>query len=271
MYQITKFGIYTLPNYDTITDIGPGDTRVRIHDLPEGGGYDEQGVYDHATPGAQIITKSCTAQYDSELDMLTAMRDIRYLSGVQETLVRKVIATGDEEWCKARCKKIDMIRKSGDKYMLSMTFHFVKLSPVWYGDSHLESYALNANSSTQIVVPNHGNAPVDNALITIDPLDRTINSITIRHNATPSGSTFDELIYTGTLAPGQQLEIDCAAYTVKKGGVDDYQNFQLGPLHREVPWFRLWGTAFNYVTVILASTGGSLSPAITFSYSEGLK
>ena len=133
MYQLTKFAGITLPNYDTVSDIGPGETRTRVHDLPEGGAYDDQGTIEHATTGAQLITKACTAHYDTEADLLSNMEIIREYSGVRNILTRQALSGGTEHWTYARLKKIDMTRKSGDKFSLDMTFHFLKLSPVWYG------------------------------------------------------------------------------------------------------------------------------------------
>jgi hypothetical protein len=271
MYQLTQFGIYTLPNYDTVSDIGSGDTRMRLHDLPEGGAYDDQSAIEHATAGAQLITKACTAYYESESDMLTNMRLLREYAGVQQTLYRTALATGDIEWCKARCKKIDMVRKSGNKFTLDMTFHFLRLSPVWYGDAHAEQRDLTGGGVTNdLIFANNGNAYIDNAIITITAGTGTITQVIARHT-TVGGTIYNDLVWNGSLSTAQVLEIDCGAFTVKKNGVDDYANFSLGAGHREVPWFRLWAEANNYVKVILTGGTGTEPATIDLDYYDGWK
>ncbi len=213
-YQITKFGSVTLPIYSGDNDLNFGQIQERFVDLPGGGSFDAWGSERAAIQrnpnqrGGEIVAAS-------PADFRTQFNTLRALIGVRDKLWREW-DDGTLEWTYARLVAGGASRQSGNILDLAVDLSFVQVSPSWYGDTASSTTTDLVSSPQTIVESNGGNADVANAIITITApgtLSTPITSITIAISAISS------FTWSGSLAAGDVLVIDCGAWSIKKNGV----------------------------------------------------
>jgi hypothetical protein len=172
-------------------------------------------------------------------------------------------ADGAERWAWARLLIVTPQATAADRGSVAFALSF-RVDSGWYGAAHgvdVEGATLLTVSPSTISVYNIGNAPVDNAVITIMAAAVPITCLRI-------GITgICEFEFSGTIAANTALIIDCGACTVLNNGVDAYQYFQRTANMRVEPWLRL---APGTNSVIVARTGGTNGQdEITFGYADG--
>lgn len=114
--------------------------------------------------------------------------------------------------------------------------------------------SLTANATTSVAVSTVGEEEVRDARLTIT----ATSVITIVTIALSSVSGIHAFTYTGTIAAGQKLIIDCGAMTVQNNGADAYSGFALSATHTAPGWLTLATSTVNYVSVTLVGGGGTL-------------
>ena len=278
-YVIYQFGTLVLPGYDSNNDVGSGKFSGSLLDLPGGGVYDVLGD-DRWKRRSTPISKDCALVTDTAADLRTQYNALRALCGKKARLWR-LWDSGEGEWCWARMGEITAMRPGNQLYSLQMTLNFVMTSPFWYGLRYGDDewfftdppemlfgigFVFGDTAPTAwtsllqtLVLPNGGNAPVANAVITI-----TAGTAAISLLAIASGDC--NFLYTGTVAIGQSLVIDTGAWSVKNNGAADYAHLTLPIGHRSDDLFRL---AAGDNTVEIGRVGGGTGSTIAFKYSEG--
>jgi hypothetical protein len=269
-YKLETFGTYTLPNYDPENDLGAGDPNLSTIDLPGGGAFDALGS-DPAPIGAYDLMKRCTAYNEDVAALKADFYNLRSWYGKRDKLYRRIFSDNSLEWAYARFKRMRGTRKPGDKFGYQLELIFEVLSPTWSGavHSHLFTKAQIAAASGVISLTNAGNVNQDDVIITVTGSGSNITGVVAKKTSASGSTIYNDLTWTGVLAAGQQLVIDCGAYTVKKqGDPAAYDTFALGAGHQADQWFRLWASA-NRIEV--AITGGDNAATIKFDYYDALR
>lgn len=274
-YNLNKFGQTDLPKVNAEPDVGTGPAKSDLVNIP-GGWFDPQGTA-QADAQTHIIPLACALIGATKTALDDAYDTVRALKGVRDKLWR-LRADGDIQWIWARMIEIQAVRDYRVPHRLPMTISFQRLSPLWNGLRSDDGWLLDAGdrldeglyldgtptvlntSPKNITVTNSGNATVKNAVITVTAVGTDITALTIAK----SGET--QLVYSGTIAAGESLVIDCGAWSVENDGTDDYANFALGASHAIEEWLHL-EPGNNTITV--TKTGGGTTSTIGFTYYDG--
>jgi hypothetical protein len=289
-YKLEKFGTVMLPQIEAVSDIG-SVARLSLLELAGGGYYDQNGTQ-QTEQEQTTITHQARLVGTTETDLYTQFRALQALRGVSDKLYR-YFPDGSREWCQARMLGVKGQTDPRRRYNLQIEISFAMISRIWNGsqrgpdwqfDNMLSggpecyfdttlmfdastgvTFALDANL-IQPYVTNGGNAAVTNPIIRV-----TAGSVDITYwsfELTLDDGTYMELDYSGTIASGKTLVIDCGAMSVVNDGVDDYSHLTLGsgPPHSYDGWLKLQAgvNMFNIYT-----TGHSATASITFEFSDG--
>lgn len=270
MYTLYKFGTQLLPIQAPVETIGTGSIETASYPLSSGGAFDALGD-DVATPRVLEITKKVII---SGVGAQSEYQVLRGLVGRKKRLFRQW-QDGTIEWATARLKGIDSERAPKHYQHIEITMHFEVYSAYWHGsfigawfldngrylddglyyDSNDATYTLNTSPKT-VTINQAGNAIVKDAVINITAGSSPITALTIQ-------SAEAHLVFSGTIAAGETLVIDCGAYTVENDGVDAISGFSLGGSHAINEWLRL-NPGNNAITITI--TGGSVDSVAAFNY-----
>lgn len=274
---LERFGTVTLPVYNPDGDIGPSPSRSGTVNIP-GGAYDAYGN-DQAPRETTTITRRCTLIEDTPAALQTALDELRSLRGKRDRLYARM-QDDTVRWHWARLLRVVVPKKPGNVVNQEIELIF-ELPPIWwYGERTGDGWVLDAGeyfdagltldesgglftlntSPKNVTINNGGNATVTNAVITVTAAGTDITALTIAK----SGET--QLVYSGTIAVGQALVIDCGAWSVENNGSDDYANFALGASHAIEEWLHL-SPGNNTITV--TKTGGSAASTIGIEFYDG--
>ena len=276
-YKLVRFGSLTLPIYNPLTDISTGRSLTNAADLPGGGAFDMLGS-DEAVFGSNMISLEAVLQEDVIADMTTAFNTLRGAVGKKTKLYREY-PDGDIHYMISRLREMTGQKESKHINHLPVKLVFETIAPYWRGSLHGgwtldsgeflddgldldsdETVTLDSSPKTFDVVHN-GNAIVIDPLIVLTAGSAAITAFEL---------TTDEinLEWSGTLAVGESLVIDCGAYSVKNDGVDDYANFDLGSGHAINEWMKI-PPGTNSVSVTIS--GGNTDSTIEIIFREGNK
>lgn len=285
MYWIARFGNIVLPIYNPVDDIGPGTARTSFVALPGGGAFDALGSGrgnrgDYPLKHTGMILKADPASLEADYDALTAAWDTR-------NKLYRHSETGRVHWTWARLIGLPIERRPQDVYRyrgyfaLDVTCEFRVFSPYWYGTYHGDGldltdpgveafdtglaldytgqdlYTLDTSPKT-LAIPNAGNAPVINAILTLTAAGSPITAVTI----TGGGA---DLTWTGTLAAGTALVIDAGARSVKNAGADAYGGLVFNAGHAVDEWLRI---APGGTSLTITRTGGDATSTLLTTFYE---
>lgn len=300
-YILTEFATVTLPAKMPVEDIGTGRAVTKPMQLPGGGAFDPLRDSD-AVVGLEKIDKEALIHSATASVRVSEYRDLRALLGTRGRLYRLWDGESLSQWVDARLVQVTSRRSVKEYKHLNVRMSFEKYSSywrsdpedLWYFDSGEDFdtglffdgetmewyfddgeyfddglffdrialiYRLNVSPKT-VTITNSGNTDVTDAEIRIDAGSANITALEIRITGRI------ELDYTGTITAGQELIIDCGAYSVLNNGSNDRANFSVGSTHSINEWFRVRPGGED---VIVAITGGSTDSTITFAYANAHK
>jgi hypothetical protein len=231
--QITQFGIkglYAGELYYLVT---------------EGGAH----LVDEA--GNRLIAHSVDADLRLQLDQLRAV------IGTRGTLYRKRWDDNAMQWKAARLLQVRHGKQADDRTVKAeLECVFDAPDAKWRGITQASATA----SGGQIIADNAGSETVDDAILTVTAASGSITGVVVSCAAT--GASW---AWTGTIADGTALVVDCGAATVRKAGVDAYSGFALASGHAARSWLPL-EPGLNQLACVITGSGGA---ALTY-YSQFL-
>jgi hypothetical protein len=210
----------------------------------------------------------------------TSALGLRALRGERLALWREMSSGGALQWCWARLMRKGAPRGPENRMWQPVELSFEVTSP-WYGaymdgdgwlldDGFLFDNGLYLDtgllttivSAAPFTITHGGDAEITALTITVTAAaGAAITALTVKVGAT----SIWEWTYTGTIAAGKALVVDCGAQTVKNNGTDDYAHWALTANHNQNHWFAFQPGA-NTVTVTMI--GGGATSTIAFAYSE---
>jgi hypothetical protein len=278
-YILERFGTLTIPDYEPAQDVGTGAAKPTVLALPGGGLYDAFGTEQVPRQGYSV---GCDGFYweASDTALKTTSYSWRAMIGKRDKLYRRVDGTADVEWAYARLVNISSRRTPQHDEWLPYGFEFLVLSPNWSGYRHGDGWLLDAGeyfdtglvfdeatgdvftitSPQTCVVNNAGNARVTNAILTIHAGSA---NITVASVVVTGISSFT---WTGVLAAGKNLVIDCGKAMIHNDGADAYSGMALNATHYIDDWLRLEP---GNNSVIVSLTGGAADSTIAFEFYDG--
>jgi len=177
--------------------------------------------------------------------------------GVRGALVRKRFDDDVREQKTARLLAIGWRQTGQAGHLIAeVECTFETLDDAW----RLETAATATASPTAGVLTalnpdNGGEATILDAVLTVECTSGTITQLDIDANVGI------DLVWTGSLATGETLTMDCGAQTVQVDGVDSYSGFALGSGHTVAGWLLL-EPGLTPLTVLCA--GGAADVTITY-------
>jgi hypothetical protein len=287
-YTLKRFTVGTtaveLPVLDPETPVGGGPSQGGAVGLVGGGMFDAQGTsraplklpYD--LPLRAVVVEDTLAVLDATL------RTLRGLRGQRGYLWRVMGDAGRElQHCWARVLEVPPVTRNGGQVSTQEVEVVFEIMSPWYGayydaadwflnDAKYFNDGLYLNalgtlttivSAAPFTITHSGDAEITAIVITVTAAaGAAITALTVK---TAVGTSVWEWTYTGTIAAGKALIVDCAAQTVKNDGTADYAHFDLTANHNQSHWFAFQpGT--NTVTVTM--TGGGATSTIAFAYAE---
>ena len=260
-YTIDRFGAAyasaeELPRLDGRQPQGAGAVESSLVRLIGGQTFDWRGSGAALIPHERITIRGEWVA-SSAGGMKTKLADLKALRGTRSKLWRT--SDGDSQKRTARCLAVSSELRPGSPSWAEISMEFELDAEPWSGTARDNLTELEDNPQG-ILVANGGNAPVRNAIITVTAAGTNITSLTIYVSGVSS------FTWTGTLAVGKSLVIDCGASSVKNDGTDAYSGFSLNSGHTIPEWLRLEP---GNNTVYVQRTGGSTASTARFTYNDG--
>ena len=279
MLRLYQFGTTTIPAYAYRLQADIGARTRTLQTI--GGYYDVGGTGQAAIALPYQLTFNALVYAAGGVSALGAtLDDLRALIGTRARLWGDPMdSTAVDRWAWARLLNINYSHEYQHRKTQPYQLTFEMLS-AWNGSGHGGAWDLDAgyyfdnglylddtgattldSSPKTITVANNGNYRVDNCGITVTcGATAAITALTI------GISGLCEFTYSGTLATGKSLVIDCGAMTVTNDGADGYAALALTSNHTIPAWLRL---APGNNSVVVTLTGGSTNSEVTFTYSDG--
>lgn len=278
---IERFGLTSIPAYDPVTDAGTFPSISGLIGNPDGAA-DIYGS-NQAPRDKYVLRKSCALVEASSADLQTALDALRARRGERDQLFFRM-RDGTVRWLYARLMQIVISQAHNDILRQKLDLSFEIHPQNWNGEQHGADWTLDSGeyfdtglyfdqgtgdvvtlsagsgNNNNFAITNNGNSPVKNAVLTI-----AAGSVDITNVVITSGKG-SHLIYAGTITAGQDLIIDCGAWSVNNNGAGDYDNFSLGGSH-EIDYWVILDPGSNPFTVVL--TGGGTDSTITFEFADG--
>jgi len=262
-YWITTFGSTSLSMVSPVQDTGPGAAELGLVTLPGGGVHDP-----HGADGApvrlpyRLVIEADVVGADMAA-MRTALYGLRALQGQRDQLYRTPDDGAlDSEWCWARLENLRIRRRAENLLNQPVTLEFAVLSHPWSGADQTIDTVLDVTPKS-IVCANDGNARVTDIVVSVTARTSAITELEVVAD-TPTG--WMQWAWSGTLAVGSKLEVDCGAQTVRVDGVDDYGAWERNALHNVSEWLRFDP---GNTTVTAERTGGGADTEIEIAYCDG--
>jgi len=262
--RLERFGGVEFGRADVTDELGSmADTDFIATPI---GGYDAR-VDDESLDVPASITKRYTIYKTTPEEVQTELDALRALRGVRAKLWAR---TYDDEvrfvW--ARLQRVDYRRTNRNFNVQPVSLTWRVGNQHWRGHDHTawvldegyylddglylddDGYTFTLDTAPKFVtVTNGGNRATPDVRFTITAVTTPITVITLS-----CGDA--EFTYTGSVAVGEQLVIDCGAQQVLNDGADAYIGFSLGASHGIEEWMLL-EPGDNIIEV--ARTGGNNS------------
>lgn len=254
-YRTTTFDGVTLPEYNATRNLGSGQVESSIVDSI-GGAYnyfgsqqrlprkhqfdvrarflgevvyevDHSGNYIVDESGNFIVWGTSANHLRGQVDAVMAKR------GVLGNLVRvRLDDETVEQTRECRLINIPFAQKTDDHTALAeIACVFETTQPNWRDSAaSTVSTSLTAGAGKYVYAHNDGDAPLDDAIITIARTSGTISAVSL------IGDGID-ISWTGSIGASQSLVIDCGLQTVRIGTTDEYDGFCINAGHTVRGWF----------------------------------
>ncbi|MCC6156137.1 MAG: phage tail family protein [Candidatus Hydrogenedentes bacterium] len=248
MYVIDRFGAISLSQFNNEYTLSPVPAVPSIVST-SAGLFDNDGAGRSRQQFPHAIQYDCVVAEDTYNNNRGTLDALRAAVGTRSRLYRYGLDDATIQSCVARLVSMPHSWPYEQRGYFKIALNFQQLGP-WQGSDHAtwrfdNGYLFNAgllfdpntykatlSSTPSQTVANGGNLPVDDVILS---LTTTVNALTAASFSVAGYS----LIYTGTIAAGATLLIDCGAKAVTVNGVDSYRNLRLGPSHTAEQWFVL--------------------------------
>ena len=275
---LADFDGVALPVYNARLAGGTAPSRVATITLADGRAYDAIGAEQAEPELPYILNYEAVNLEDTEAAHNTALAALSAKRGKRGKLYRRQLSDYTISWAWARLLRKTEQSGAGvaSPVHLGQVFQFQILSP-WYGHHHVDwllddgyyldeglylddsGYSVTLNTSPKtLTVTNGGNGTVRNAVITIVAGSAAITALTIA-----SGDT--DIDWTGTLASGDALVIDCGAKSILNDGANAYSGFAYGSNHALAGWLEL---PPGDTDIVITKTGGSTDSTATVEFRD---
>lgn len=255
-YKLTTFNNVALPGYnrESALDTAPGLDGFIGTVL---GGYDSyrSDMAPMATP--YTLTVRGIVSMETDADQRAAVDGLRALGRRRAALIREADDDESEQFCYARLQQVNHRRITGVNGYQVLELAFL-IESGWYEENDVQNENLSG-SPFSLVVENAGNRMVNDAILTVTAGDAAITAVTI---TTLNGT---HLIWTGTLAAGDELEFDCGAKGITNDGANAYSGLSYGSNHEIDDWLRIEGS----MTITITYTGGGTGPTCSIAFNDG--
>jgi hypothetical protein len=271
-FYLLKFGDVTLPTNQG-TFAWPSET-------PDGGLRTLGGAFDsHGSgyAGPQLpyrltytvlaVHATDTTELRIALDALRAMTSTKPYA----RLWLKA-ADGPERWAWARMLNVTPALTATGRAAVSTTLTW-RVDSGWHGDAHGgegDVPTALTSSPQAITVGNGGDAPVDDALITVWAGSTAITYLRWQATVTwgEAAPIYCDMAFTGTIKAGEALSIGCKDCTVLNNNNDAYNDLHRLAAHNCPSWLRLVpGSGDSGAAVVTVTwTGGAADSTILCTY-----
>ncbi len=260
-YQLYSFAGVLLPTASPQEDVGTGDSKTQIIDLPNGLRFDPWGS-DRAPLAKTTVTKACKILAATPTALDAAYKSYEALRGVRDYLVR-LRGDGSQERILARCMQVQAQYEARHWQFLPVTFTFELEGPYWSGAAHNQVVTLDAIPKTVVLV-NNGNITVTDAVVRFD-IGAGIPTISLLKVGV-SGVSEWQWTYNLGYPNADNLIVNCGTRSVLHAGINAYGGFSLTANHKIDDWLRL---PPGSTTVTITRTGGNSTCTATFTYNDG--
>lgn len=232
--------------------IDTGEPLMEFDDGASGGALDTLGDED-AWPGTTTLSRRATLVAPTQADLRVALDALLAMSGKKGKLYRQVVGTNELQWTYGRMGRITAPYTPANIRHIEVDTPFTRISRSWFADMDAititelvgEDDALARLGAEQdgvhsLTLLNPGNAPVLGWIIEVTAAPVGLTALTL--NAGDAAWS-----WSGNLAAGQTLRIDCGGRDVTVLGGDAYYGWGGGGsgfvldalLHRITDWLRI--------------------------------
>lgn len=239
MYRLYAFGTKVLPDAasEYTEEIAAPDGAVAVIG---GGVYDSYGsrVVQPRLPAT--IRYRGTIRGSTVAAVRTSLESYLALIGTKANLSRSALDDAEEIVCSARLMAVQRVHKPvnyfGKHEVLDFTFQLLSR---WRGAARNSVTELTVGESSKaITFYNYGNRRQEEIRISV-----TAGSAALSMFGVDLPTASCSWRWTGSLAAGETLVIDCGAKSVLKNGIDDWNGFAMTGNHGIEPWLSVANVA----------------------------
>lgn len=260
MYRLYSFDGVTLPDARSEFDGDTAQAWLGAVALPGGAqAFDSLGSAQAPLVAPYLLEYSSVVSAASLATLESTMSAWHAKVGVRGLLRRRLLSAATYQDITARLVEITApIRPSATHgKQIKPTWRFQVLDEFWRSSSiQTDSFTLNAVPKA-CVTGNSGNAVVRDCVLTVTALISMITQLTV------AISGVAEWTFTGNIATGTALVVDCGARTVRNNGADAFSGFTLTSNHKSPDWLPLPPGGFT--TVNVSRTGGGTTSTAEFA------
>ncbi len=216
---------------------------------------DGAGNYIVDGAGNRLIAGDARAMLRSQVD---ALRAKRWQSG---PLWRVRISDNARQWLTARLLQVRHERKREDMALMAhITCQWESAMVAWRAeDATTVSGNATAGAPLGLLAVNGGDTSVHDAILSVAATSGTVTSVRVQG---PEAGI--DWTWTGTLATGQTLIVDCGRQTMRRSGADVYGGWVRAPVHTAAGWLPL---AVGDNPLLVTVVGGNAT-ATTSHYNQ---
>jgi len=264
-FGATQGGGTALPDGLATQNVMPDALTPSMIKLPGGGVFNPWGD-DEALPQGTILVARGAYTAATRAALLTLVDALRAWNGKWSNLYAST-AAATWRWRKARmwCDDQPVTPHSIHGFWQPMTLTFELGDTIWHGTANSDTITLDTTPK-EGEINNAGNGLVRSIVITVTAPTTAITVVDIENLET---GHISKIRYTGTIAIGKALVIDCGAKTVKNDGVNAFSGFSIVTATHTTPeWLRLM-TGNN--TIKVTRTGGAATATAGFVFDDAHK